>query len=269
MLPSDALAAVSANQGTGLLIGRATSDDFAQPANLDLLARVEMPKDAVISVWLVRGSQPGPLPRKVGTEGVPTHTRLLDLFYLPLSPDPLVTAGMFDLISDIYDDLATPCVNLAMTERLIKLTAEDRPAPSTILDFGCGTGVAGMALRRIGSSALLTGTDASDQMLRIASMRGVQVLKASDWRTSGLRFDSAIASFVLHHGVSEGDLHVIARQIKPGGRLALNYFKAESRQLDSLKLTLRSAGLRTAYQSGGSTAASRNNPILVFERPNP
>jgi predicted TPR repeat methyltransferase len=87
-----------------------------------------------------------------------------------LAPDQ-TSAGFYDAWADSYDreiaenGYATPrrCAEA--------LAAAGAPADSAVLDFGCGTGLSGLALRAAGF-ATVDGWDVSDGMLEKAAEKG-------------------------------------------------------------------------------------------------
>lgn len=88
-----------------------------------------------------------------------------------------------------------------------------------LLDVGCGTGAYGAALAELGWS--VTGVDVSDDMLRRARERGLEVVRgdATALPFPDARFDAAV-SLWTHTDVGDLDamLHEIARVLRPGAR---------------------------------------------------
>ena len=57
-------------------------------------------------------------------------------------------------------------------DRLAVALAAHAPMDATVLDFGCGTGIGGAALRRVGFD-VIDGTDVTAEMLKKAATRGI------------------------------------------------------------------------------------------------
>ena len=63
-------------------------------------------------------------------------------------------------------------------------------------------------------------------MLALARLRGMRAIQTDDLgKLESGTFDGAIASYVFHLAESHGDLALLARAIKTGGRLAANFHK--------------------------------------------
>src|SRR5437879_691726 len=80
-----------------------------------------------------------PFPKHIETVEV-TYLRFVDRFYLPASPDPTVSAALFDLIAEAYDRLTATEVNIETARTLLEAVLRDCGIDvHRILDFGCGT----------------------------------------------------------------------------------------------------------------------------------
>jgi predicted TPR repeat methyltransferase len=199
----------------------------------------------------------------LGTQAA--YTRLMDRFYVPISPSTAVVSALFDLIAELYDELIGYSTNLETARQLITLVLQGAPASARILDFGCGTGIARVALKDMSADAHIIGTDISTEMLRRAVSRGEEVLTLEQWRKGSQAYEGAIACFVLHYGVPDSDLVRIAKNLVPGGRFAANLFKASQNDIERLTRLLGQAGLQLVETVASMTVSE--NPILVFERP--
>lgn len=105
---------------------------------------------------------------------------------------------------------AIPAASLQL-EVLGKIVSMWCPAPSDVLDLGCGDGVLGRALLDAHSTVHVTFVDFSQPMLEAASKlignnRRTTVIKAdfgtSDWirlLEVGKRFDVILSGFAIHH----------------------------------------------------------------------
>jgi SAM-dependent methyltransferase len=92
------------------------------------------------------------------------------------------------------------------------------PGPGRLLDLGCGTGAQTVAFREAGWE--VTGVDASEDMLRRARSRGLQVVEAD---VSALPFDDdafeAVVSLWTHTDVDDfaSAIGEVGRVLRPGG----------------------------------------------------
>jgi ubiquinone/menaquinone biosynthesis C-methylase UbiE len=208
------------------------------------------------------------LPRRIVTvRGI--YQRLVDRFYLPTAPDPIVSATLFELIASIYDRLISQDINMETARVLLEAgLPSSQSAATRILDFGCGTGLAFSALARLGRPNMpieLIGTDASQNMLVAATQRGETTISINAWRElPDDFFAGAIAAFVMHYGVSASDLRHIARQLRRGAALAVNYFKGND--FSSHALVEQLAHFDLVLERTGSllTTPGTSNPLLVF-----
>jgi predicted TPR repeat methyltransferase len=102
------------------------------------------------------------------------------------------------------------------------------PAGGEILDAGCGTGLVGVSLNRLGVQRIV-GFDLSDAMLAQASATGVytQLYQGSLLEplpfTAG-RFAGAVSVGVFTHGhVGPAAFEGLARVVAPGGHVSLTF----------------------------------------------
>ncbi len=101
----------------------------------------------------------------------------------------------------------------------------DPTAP--ILDFGCGTGLSGAALRKAGYAAI-DGTDISAEMLEIARGKGLYrdlwLGTPGEVRVEPGAYAALVATGVVSLGAAPPEmLAVLIRALAPGGLLALSY----------------------------------------------
>ncbi|WP_330084352.1 class I SAM-dependent methyltransferase [Methylocystis iwaonis] len=204
--------------------------------------------------------------------GRSSFVKLLDRFYIPAVGDPVISALLFQLIAERYEELTATDVNRRTAEILLRAALKNPldDGPRKVLDFGCGTGCAVDALKalgREGQDVELLGTDLSEEMLSIAKGRGEVVAPLKEWRampTGG--FVAAISCFVLHYGVPEEDLASIARQLKPGGIFSANLFKGSEAKLAQLTSTLSSEGLDLISNEQMITTPDSYNRHLLFKK---
>jgi hypothetical protein len=282
MRQADPIAILEADPETTLLLDRRERHlaDAAQVSGLVLAGVWELPSrndGPPIYAALLRPPSRKmdrtvryPFPRRIECADA-TYLRFVDRFYLPAAPDPMVSAVLFDLIANVYDRLTSPDVNIETARILLRevLTDCDVKAPR-ILDFGCGTGLALEAARRIESHSddlELIGTDVSQKMLELAARRGERVLRLDQWRALAHdSFDGAISAFVFHFGVPREDQNRIALQLRPGARLAANYFKASAQAVEMLVSDLAHCGLVLEKMEPLVTTPHSENTMIVFAK---
>jgi predicted TPR repeat methyltransferase len=98
---------------------------------------------------------------------------------------------------------------------------------STVLDVGCGTGLTGRELRRVGFTAL-TGTDISQPSLDTAAQKGVyaSLVRADLMQPLPFEaesFDAALCVGVLSYITGEGLFRELCRVVRSGGILVLSH----------------------------------------------
>jgi predicted TPR repeat methyltransferase len=197
--------------------------------------------------------------------------RLLDRFYLPAVPDPVLSVALFDLCAEAYERLVDVTRNVANIHNLLRVALvawQGEFEPVRVLDFGCGTGLSVAALQSFISGSArriqLTGTDGSAHMLQIAARRGLPVLAKADWASLPAgTYDAVIASYVFHLGISQDDCDLIAKQLTPGGVLVANYHRGDASGVARTAALLSRAGLR-AIPLPADDAGTPANPILLF-----
>ena len=93
--------------------------------------------------------------------------------------------------------------------------------PGTVLDVGCGTGIAARQLQAAGCE--VTGVEPDARMAAFAADRGltVEVAKFEDWDPAGRRFDTLTAAMTWHWVDPDAGAEQAARVLRPGGRIAL------------------------------------------------
>lgn len=152
-------------------------------------------------------------------------------------PDALLARayalGSADEALELYRDWATTYdatmldgLGYESPRRVAALLADHVPDRSAlVLDVGCGTGLAGVALAAHGFGRL-EGIDLSAEMLEVASTRRLfdrlvvaDLLEPLPFETG--RFDAAICSGTFTHAhVGAGCIDEILRVIRPGGVFA-------------------------------------------------
>lgn len=267
MRPSEAMAALVANEQIGVVLDRRRLDGARAPStDLQMIAEIDLgTASSGVFAALVVASVGGALPRR--DQGLPhSQIRLMDRFYLPAIREQEIVGPMFDMAADIYDTLTDRRRNLQTASLLLRSVTLDAQPNSVILDYGCGTGVAIDAVPTLGVSVKLLGVDLSDAMLSRAAERGLDVLPIAAWRVDAPVVDGAIANFVLHYGVSNADLMQIARSLRPNARFAGNVFGAEAQLIERVTSVLESEGLLLEV-STPLAGTGKPDLLLSFRKP--
>jgi predicted TPR repeat methyltransferase len=120
----------------------------------------------------------------------------------------------------------------------IKSVFQDEPRNLNILDLGCGTGLAGVFLKRW--SSCLTGIDLSPEMIELAHARGIydrfEVAEITTWleRTSEC-FDLIVSlDCLIYFGDLERIVAAVAKRLNSGGVFA---FSMERGPVNPFRLT--------------------------------
>lgn len=113
-------------------------------------------------------------------------------------------------------DRARPSYPRALIERIT-----GRRPGRTVLDVGCGTGIAARQFQAAGCE--VTGVEADERMAAFAVQRGVhvEVAKFEDWDPAGRAFDTLTAGMTWHWVDPSAGAEQAARVVRPGGRIAL------------------------------------------------
>jgi len=91
----------------------------------------------------------------------------------------------------------------------------------TVLDVGCGTGIAARQFQAAGCE--VTGVEPDERMAAFAAERGltVEVARFEDWDPAGRLFDTLTAGMTWHWVDPALGAEQAARVLRPGGRIAL------------------------------------------------
>jgi SAM-dependent methyltransferase len=113
-------------------------------------------------------------------------------------------------------DRARPSYPSAMAERIVAAS----PGRS-VLDVGCGTGIASRLFRAAGCRVL--GVDVDGRMAEAARRTGIEceVSKFEEWDPAGRSFDALIAGQTWHWIDPAAGAAKAASVLRPGGRIAL------------------------------------------------
>lgn len=131
--------------------------------------------------------------------------------------------------ADRYDDdMATG--GYATPGRIAQALTGRMPFDAPVLDFGCGTGISGMALAAEGFS-LIDGTDISAEMLEHAqdkpAYRRLWVSDPGTLATEPGEYRAIIATGVISLGAAPPEtLDLLLSRLAPGGLLAFSHNEA-------------------------------------------
>ncbi len=128
--------------------------------------------------------------------------------------------------AETYDETMLQGLNYLSPTRVANLLAQHLPnRKATVLDIGCGTGLAGQGLADHGFQTL-DGLDVSDEMMQVAARRGIyrHFLNADlnqPLPIASDTYDGASCSGTFTHGhVGANCLDEIFRVLKPGAPFA-------------------------------------------------
>jgi predicted TPR repeat methyltransferase len=182
---------------------------------------------------------------------------------------------IFSDFSSHYDSKMRDNLSYQAPERIQELIQSEMGGTSglEILDIGCGTGLAGVALKE--RAARLVGIDLSPEMIEHARERGIydqlEVAEITEWlkETEG-QFDLIVACDCL---VYFGDLQPVAalaaRRLKPGGCFAFTTERGEKfpfHLTDSGRYTHHPDHVREVAASAGLTVVRLEEGFLRTER---
>ena len=173
--------------------------------------------------------------------------------------------------SDVADwGYATPA-RLALALRQCGANVE-KPA----LDFGCGTGLSGMALKAVGFD-IIDGTDISPNMLEVAEQKPVyrQVWVGEPGSMGHIKrgdYATIAATGVVSLGAAPPEtLDMLVDAIGPGGLLAFSYNDAtlaDRRYTDRLDIALLAPDIELVFEEHGPhlPAKDMNSTVYVLRR---
>mmetsp|Transcript_7210 Transcript_7210/g.11925 ORF Transcript_7210/g.11925 Transcript_7210/m.11925 type:complete len:184 (+) Transcript_7210:66-617(+) len=153
-------------------------------------------------------------------------TKFLDKAYT--ARDPAATRTLYDDWAASYEaevgenGYATP----GRCAAALKSLTDDMTVP--ILDFGCGTGLSGLALKLAGFE-VIDGLDLSAEMLEVAASKGVYRSLDQIDADAALPFAKGTYGAMAAIGVIGAGaapitvLHTLMRHLDPGGRLVFSF----------------------------------------------
>ena len=151
--------------------------------------------------------------------------KFLDSAYGHTSPEDL---------RDFYDDWAASYDaevgdnGYVTPRRVAEAMATHIPLTTTVLDYGCGTGLSGLALRAVGFKTL-DGLDPSEEMLEGARSkqvyRALDLVDVADPAPIPVNMYVAIACIgVISTGAAPPEtLHMVMEALRGGGYLSLSF----------------------------------------------
>ena len=143
------------------------------------------------------------------------------------SADPREVMRQYDEFAPVYDETLLRKWGYQAPAVAAQLLARHVPLGATVLDAGCGTGLTGSELHRVGFDAV-HGADISTSSLRIAASKGVyrslvraDLLEPLPFLSD--TFDAAICVGVLSYISGGGLLRELCRVTRRGGAILLSH----------------------------------------------
>jgi len=162
----------------------------------------------------------------------------------PARPDPGWIATLFDSYAGAFDRHLTETLGYVGPELLAaaaRAWASDRAGSLAIADIGCGTGLAGVALRPLAKT--MVGVDLSPNMIAHAQERAIydqlDVAELVEWLETDTitQFDLIVAADVLNYiGDLTPALKGVRGRLAPGGRLIATLEEMEDAATDGYQL---------------------------------
>ena len=164
----------------------------------------------------------------------------------------------YDEFAPTYDDTLLREWGYRAPAEAAQLLAAHMSLRSVVLDAGCGTGLTGRELQRVGFAAV-HGMDISAPSLRLAAHKGVyrtlvraDLLKPLPYASD--TFDAAICVGVLSYVSGEQLFRELCRVTRPGGALLFSHRTdlIAARSFDELLRRLEAEGLWSPQMRSGS-----------------
>jgi SAM-dependent methyltransferase len=165
-------------------------------------------------------------------------------------------AGSFGDDAERYDRVR-PTYPAELVEFLLA------PGPRTVLDVGCGTGIAARLFSERGCDVL--GLEPDPRMAAVARRRGVSVMEGTieEWAPGGRRFDLLTAGQAWHWVDPQRGPVKAAAVLRPGGRIGL--FWNQARPDPSVRPALEAAYARHAPALGGQSVLLGRRDVALYE----
>lgn len=171
--------------------------------------------------------------------------------------------------AETYDDAMVGGLQYTSPKKCARLLAEHlRDTSLPVLDVGCGTGLAGLELSRLGFGTI-DGIDVSEDMLAMAGRRGIyRDLMAADLLqalpVADAVYGGAICTGTFTHAhVGAGCLDELVRTFKPGAVFAFTVHRDVHEEMGfagKLDALSRSGALQLLAHSRGTYYDSSDDP---------
>ena len=193
-----------------------------------------------------------------------------DRVYSNMKPDE--TRELYDEWAPSYDSDTTE--NGYVTPSRVAIAMFDHISDSNapILDFGCGTGVSGQALKLTGFSAI-DGMDPSSEMLEVANQKGVYrktiLSDIKDTKPIPYATYKAIAAIgVIGIGAaSSGAIHIVMNALQEGGLMGFSlndHALADAEYEGALNQWIDSGKARLLFKKYGPHLPGKNLKSNVY-----
>jgi len=145
-------------------------------------------------------------------------------------------------------------------------------AKKPVLDFGCGTGISGVALKSVGFD-VIDGTDISPEMLEQADARGIyrQVWKGEPGSLGHIKrgdYSIITATGVVSLGAAPPEtLDILVAALGPGGLLAFSYNDAtlaDRAYTDQLDIAVLAPDIEMVFEEHGHHLPAKNMNSTVY-----
>ena len=165
--------------------------------------------------------------RAASRAGYRLGPRYMDRFYFCIASEcdserRLVVAQLFSGIAGEYENCVDVSRNRENAKNLLDVIGARTVGRGSVLDFGCGIGLAKIVGDRLGVE--LVGYEPSWEMRTRAIRLGMTVWGRRELELGELR--AAMAGYVLHFPGVLSDLRAVWDALRPGGLLAANFHKS-------------------------------------------
>jgi len=172
--------------------------------------------------------------------------------------------------ADRYDDdMATG--GYATPGRIARALSGFMPLEEPVLDFGCGTGISGMALATEGFS-LIDGTDISEKMLEHArdkpAYRRLWMSDPGTLATEPGEYRAIIATGVISLGAAPPEtLDLLLSRLAPGGLVVFSHNEAtyaDAAYIARVDAALNEGRAKELFRNNGPHLADKGMESTVF-----
>ncbi len=178
--------------------------------------------------------------------------------------------------ADSYEDDVAEWGYVTPTRLALALRRSGANIEKPILDFGCGTGLSGMALKAVGFQ-VIDGTDISPEMLSKAESKPAyrQVWKGEAGSMGHIRrgdYATIAATGVVSLGAAPPEtLDMLVNAIGPGGTLAFSFNDAtlaDRAYTDRLDIAVLAPDIELVFEEHGPHLPAKNmgSTIYVLQR---